>query len=476
MINKIISLPLVCFLFSLAMPWAAAAQSAQQLVLESASQSSTGFGGVASRAVDGNTSGVWRQGTVTHTGSGDTQAWWGASFAEPSSVATIELWNRTNCCSSRLADFYVFLSDSPFASTDVTETLEDPDVWSYYHAGAVGEFVSVPVNVTGQYVRVQLTGSGYLSLAELIAFGEPGVVVPPPVNSQLVLSSAAQSSTGFGGVPARALDGNTNGAWRSSTLTHTNREAQPWWSAELEGVAQIDEVTLWNRTDGTLGNRLTDFYLLVSQTPFATDDLSESLNASDVWYAFHAGAAGRSVTIPVDAPGRYVRIQLQGASNPLTLAEVEVFGELLPPPPPPVPNQPPIADAGADQVLEFGADLTLDGGGSADIDGSIAGYMWSENGIEIGSGEVVVLTDLSAGPHTINLLVTDNDGATATDSLVVTVNELPNELPIAIAGVDQTVEFGVDVTLDGSASADSDGSIASYVWSCLLYTSPSPRD
>ena len=38
------------------------------------------------------------------------------------------------------------------------------------------------------------------------------------------------------------------------------------------------------------------------------------------------------VTVPVAARGRYVRIQLQGR-NPLSLAEVMVFGTVAPPPP-----------------------------------------------------------------------------------------------------------------------------------------------
>jgi len=146
-----------------------------QLVLSSPVQSSTGFNGVASRAIDGNTNGSYNNGSVTHTANGDAQAWWQASLSGVSSVTEIELWNRTNnCCSSRLSDFYVFLSDTPFASTDVDETLNDPDVWSYFHAGAVGDSVSIPVNTAGKYIRVQQTGSAQLSLAEVIVFGAVG--------------------------------------------------------------------------------------------------------------------------------------------------------------------------------------------------------------------------------------------------------------------------------------------------------------
>ena len=39
-----------------------------------------------------------------------------------------------------------------------------------------------------------------------------------------------------------------------------------------------------------------------------------------------------------------------------------------------------------------------------------------------------------------------------------------NIAPIANAGADQTVKSGDSVTLDGSGSTDSDGTIASYLW------------
>ena len=90
------------------------------------------------------------------------------------------------------------------------------------------------------------------------------------------------------------------------------------------------------------------------------------------------------------------------------------------------PNQLPTADAGPDQTVidtDDGGDeaVTLDGSASTDSDGTIATYSWVEGVTEIATGVNPTIT-LSLGVHTIVLTVTDDEGATATDEVVITVN------------------------------------------------------
>lgn len=132
-------------------------------------------------------------------------------------------------------------------------------------------------------------------------------------------------------------------------------------------------------------------------------------------------------------------------------------------------NQPPVADAGDDQVvtdqdLNSLESVTLDGSGSADPDGSIATYQWKNGSTVIATG-VSPTVDLAPGDYSLDLVVTDDSGATASDTVAVVVNVLP----VANAGPDQTVadsdgNGAQDVTLDGTDSTDSDGTIATYRW------------
>ncbi|MEM1069757.1 MAG: PKD domain-containing protein, partial [Planctomycetota bacterium] len=111
--------------------------------------------------------------------------------------------------------------------------------------------------------------------------------------------------------------------------------------------------------------------------------------------------------------------------------------------------------------------VTLDGSGSSDSDGTLVGYVWREAGCPIATG-VNPTVNLSVGTHALELEVTDNDGATATDTVVITVTGTTQD-PVANAGADQSVadtnnDGLATVALDGSGSSDPDGTITSYVW------------
>jgi hypothetical protein len=133
----------------------------------------------------------------------------------------------------------------------------------------------------------------------------------------------------------------------------------------------------------------------------------------------------------------------------------------------------PIANAGPDQSVEDDNDddlvnVTLDGSLSEEVASPIVSYTWLENDIVLTTG-VNPTIELSTGVHTIVLEVTDQDGLTATDEVVITVIDPNNILPTAVAGSDQTLNDDddddlVEVFFDGSNSSDTDGSIVGFLW------------
>ena len=139
------------------------------------------------------------------------------------------------------------------------------------------------------------------------------------------------------------------------------------------------------------------------------------------------------------------------------------------------PNQPPTANAGSSINITLPTNsTTLNGSGSTDADGTIASYAWSKtsgpsayNIVNAGSS-TTALNNLVQGTYIFTLLVTDNAGATASSIVTVTVNAAPppaNQSPVAIAGSNVNITLPANNTiLDGSASNDPDGTIATYAW------------
>ncbi|WP_102798712.1 PKD domain-containing protein [Bowmanella denitrificans] len=136
-------------------------------------------------------------------------------------------------------------------------------------------------------------------------------------------------------------------------------------------------------------------------------------------------------------------------------------------------NQLPVANAGADKSVTEGATVTLTGAGS-DSDGSIVGYAWTQlsgpavtiNNANTADGSFTAPLVTADTDFVFRLTVTDDDGATATDDIRVTVQDIPppNQAPVAQAGTDTTIALGQAVTLDGTASSDPDNDSLTYAW------------
>ncbi|WP_146038102.1 PKD domain-containing protein [Tabrizicola aquatica] len=142
----------------------------------------------------------------------------------------------------------------------------------------------------------------------------------------------------------------------------------------------------------------------------------------------------------------------------------------------PAVNQPPTANAGADQTVASGAGVTLDARGSTDQEGQAMAFIWSQTG-----GPAVVLSSpvapqptftaptvaFNAAPVVLTFELVADDGflSSVADSVTITVNPAVNQVPTANAGADQTVASGAGVTLDGTGSTDPENQTLSYTWS-----------
>ena len=134
-------------------------------------------------------------------------------------------------------------------------------------------------------------------------------------------------------------------------------------------------------------------------------------------------------------------------------------------------NQPPTADAGADQTVEKGDEVTLDGSGT-DPDGDALTYRWSQI-----DGPTIELDDptsqtpsfdtsgvsRSTGIFRFQLTVFDGFGGAAKDTVIVKMTAGKPSLITAAAGPDQIVDEGDTVQLEGVCEDKLDRDL-SYSW------------
>jgi hypothetical protein len=133
-------------------------------------------------------------------------------------------------------------------------------------------------------------------------------------------------------------------------------------------------------------------------------------------------------------------------------------------------NQPPVADAGEDQIIALSEDQTtvdvqLDGSGSTDPDGTIASYTWTGDPDPEDIAQPVI--PLPQGVHSFSLVVKDDRGAESTpDSVEIVVLGVPEIIPPPGVTSERTITLyghtvpGVNVIVRGgvqeaSGQADS---------------------
>jgi hypothetical protein len=308
----------------------------------SASQKDTlGSSYGAEKAIDGNINGN----SFTHTKT-SSHTWWQGDFGKPKTVHTITLNNRSTCCTQRLQNFYIFITDVDMSGKTLSE-IKDNALFSRYIKTPVSttaktkHYTSYDIGngVQGRYVVIYKVGDSYLSLAEVKAEGrsfhqtneEPEL---------LTFKSALQKDTLRWAYNAeKAIDGNTDG----NSFTHTKSSSHTWWQGDFGKDVKLSEVSLFNRTNCCAG-RLDDFYMFVTNESVVGKSLEEikamasheayfsnpvpssSSSNNSVSYPFEAYRDNDNATrLNSEAVGRYLVIYKKSKSY-LSLAEVQVKG------------------------------------------------------------------------------------------------------------------------------------------------------
>ncbi|AKQ67901.1 Chitinase [Myxococcus hansupus] len=261
------------------------------------------------------------------------------------------------------------------------------------------------------------------SLAEALCFLTLPLALPAQAQAtNVALNKPATASsihsvgypTQFG--PAKAFNGiiNTADRWSSAVSPlHSNPE---WLEVDLQAAHGVTGITLYVSRDNTYG-RMVDFDVLYR----ASDTGSYQVVPGGAITGNTENIRTLTFTQPVNA--RYVRLQCKLATNDnlCRVRELQVFGTALT-------NQPPSVFAGNDTTLTLPDNSAPLQGSATDSDGTIAHYLWEQVSgpstatLLSATSPSATATGLVAGVYVFRLTATDNQGATGSDVVSITVN------------------------------------------------------
>ena len=171
------------------------------------------------------------------------------------------------------------------------------------------------VGVCGVAIATFLLGSGLIFQSNVVKATEQSVAAVSGENIA-AHKPASQSSIAYGGEASRAVDGNRDNAWSHRSVTHTDFQDHSWWKVDLEKEESVGTVRIYNRGDGNVANRLSNFDVILLDK-----DGKEAAR-------HHVDSLNNQPTVDVQFTGvnaRYVKIELNKSKTPLSLAEVEVY-------------------------------------------------------------------------------------------------------------------------------------------------------
>lgn len=112
------------------------------------SASSNGWGGVASRAVDGQKGTSWHSRSCVHTRR-DNKPWWQVDLGANTNISTVKVTNRGDCCGNRMDGAKIYVDGKECANL-----------------GNVGKAKQVPCAAFGRVVKMQSQKRDYMNFCE----------------------------------------------------------------------------------------------------------------------------------------------------------------------------------------------------------------------------------------------------------------------------------------------------------------------
>jgi len=281
-------------------------------------------------------------------------------------------------------------------------------------------------------------------------------------DDDIISVEALIDGTSLGIVPYGGTRQDVAAAFPSLPDAEFSGWAMKWNYSLLEPGEHLLTIIATDRLGAQLSRDIT-----FSTTAFKAVFIADPESVKTAGAFINSPEDGRIVITSAEVDGEVVDIELVWDTPSQQFLISKIFREEPAPQ-----NLAPIADAGPNRILQTNESLQITGNGS-DGDGSISSWRWQQvSGVQLvlqntSSRTVRVTAPANGGEARLRLTVTDDDGATDSDDVIITIEEPAppaNQAPTANAGPDRTVDQGENVSITGSGS-DPDGTITGWNWS-----------
>jgi PKD repeat protein len=246
-------------------------------------------------------------------------------------------------------------------------------------------------------------------------------------------------------------DGTTQSVLNLTPWVGNQYRAHAAWDGSQYVVAYTDQKNRFPQTIDPLdargdlyGMRITENGAILDPQGFAFSSLPiaethPNVVASDGVSLF-AGSMMRNEAPYMAYRVGYTRLGTGGNQWPVAVAQSNVMGGNIP------------------------LDVQFSSTGSTDPDGTLAAYSWDFGDGSTSTGANPAHTYNTPGNYVVSLVVTDDGGATTTQTLPLTVTS-PNQLPVTIASASpQSGQPPLDVVFSARGSYDPDGRLGNFHW------------
>lgn len=238
----------------------AAPTTANVSIGSTATATPSDFGGVASRAIDGNRDGAFWNGSVYYSQSNVSPLFYEVDLGTAKYIERVQLLRRTDEDHHTVGDIRLTIFEDDGAGGHGAVAFQQDYLAGYLQTGSWGTTdpgAAIPGGARGRHVRLERIdptyGNRWLAITEFEVIGSSTPLVHSEANNLAAGKPVTVTSTaGYGSVPGSGNDGDVNATFGvpGNPVYHSAEwGVGTFWQVDLQANFKLDYLELFTRSD-----------------------------------------------------------------------------------------------------------------------------------------------------------------------------------------------------------------------------------